>query len=56
MLLLRVRLVESYIRECKDLGFDIVEVSCGFITIPMDDRLRLVEKCSPGTSRTMAGR
>jgi phosphosulfolactate synthase (CoM biosynthesis protein A) len=36
--------VESYIRECKDLGFDIIEVSCGFITIPMEDWLRLVEK------------
>jgi phosphosulfolactate synthase (CoM biosynthesis protein A) len=36
--------VESYIRECKDLGFDIIEISCGFITIPMDDWLRLVEK------------
>jgi phosphosulfolactate synthase (CoM biosynthesis protein A) len=36
--------VESYLRECKDLGFDIVEVSCGFITIPMDDWLRLIEK------------
>lgn len=36
--------VESYIRECKDLGFDIIEISCGFVTIPMDDWLRLVEK------------
>jgi len=36
--------VESYVRECKDLGFDIVEVSCGFITIPIDDWLRLIEK------------
>jgi len=36
--------VESYIRECKDLGFDIIEVSCGFITIPMEDWLRLVDK------------
>jgi phosphosulfolactate synthase (CoM biosynthesis protein A) len=36
--------VDGYIRECKDLGFDIVEISCGFITIPMDDWLRLVEK------------
>src|SRR6266436_76919 len=36
--------VENYIRECKDLGFDIVEVSCGFITITMDDWLRLIEK------------
>lgn len=36
--------VEKYILECKDLGFDIIEVSAGFITIPMDDWLRLVEK------------
>jgi phosphosulfolactate synthase (CoM biosynthesis protein A) len=36
--------VESYIRECKNLGFDIIEISCGFITIPMEDWLRLVEK------------
>jgi phosphosulfolactate synthase (CoM biosynthesis protein A) len=36
--------VEDYIRECKDLGFDIIEISCGFITIPMEDWLRLVEK------------
>jgi len=36
--------VERYIQECKDLGFDIVEISCGFITIPMEDWLRLVEK------------
>jgi phosphosulfolactate synthase (CoM biosynthesis protein A) len=36
--------VDSYIRECKDVGFDIVELSSGFITIPTDDWLRLVEK------------
>ncbi len=36
--------VDSYIQECKNLGFDIVEISCGFITIPMDDWIRLVEK------------
>ena len=36
--------VASYLRECKELGFDIVEISCGFITIPMDDWLRLVGK------------
>jgi phosphosulfolactate synthase (CoM biosynthesis protein A) len=36
--------VDRYIRECKNLGFDIVEVSSGFITIPIDDWLRLVEK------------
>ena len=36
--------VASYIRECKELGFDIVEVSSGFITLPADDWLRLVER------------
>jgi phosphosulfolactate synthase (CoM biosynthesis protein A) len=35
--------VRGYIRECKELGFDIVEVSSGFITVPPDDLLRLVE-------------
>jgi phosphosulfolactate synthase (CoM biosynthesis protein A) len=36
--------VEQYLTECQDLGFDIVEISSGFITIPMDDWLRLVER------------
>lgn len=36
--------VDRYIAECKELGFDIVEISAGFITIPTDDWLRLVEK------------
>jgi phosphosulfolactate synthase (CoM biosynthesis protein A) len=36
--------VDHYIRECKEIGFDIVEISSGFITIPADDWLRLVEK------------
>lgn len=36
--------VDQYIHECKELGFDIIEVSSGFITIPTDDWLRLVEK------------
>jgi phosphosulfolactate synthase (CoM biosynthesis protein A) len=36
--------VGCYIQECARLGFDIIELSCGFITIPMDDWLRLVEK------------
>jgi phosphosulfolactate synthase (CoM biosynthesis protein A) len=36
--------VEQYIHECKELGFDIIEISTGFITIPTDDWLRLVEK------------
>jgi phosphosulfolactate synthase (CoM biosynthesis protein A) len=36
--------VDAYIRECRDVGFDIIEVSSGFITIPTDDWLRLVEQ------------
>jgi phosphosulfolactate synthase (CoM biosynthesis protein A) len=36
--------VERYIDECARLGFDIVEISAGFISIPTDDILRLVER------------
>jgi phosphosulfolactate synthase (CoM biosynthesis protein A) len=36
--------VDRYFRECRDLGFDIIEISSGFITAPMEDLLRLVEK------------
>jgi len=36
--------VGQYIRECKELGFDIIEISCGFITIPTEDWIRLVGK------------
>ena len=34
--------VDSYIQECKNLGFDIIEISSGFITLPTDDWLRHV--------------
>jgi phosphosulfolactate synthase (CoM biosynthesis protein A) len=37
-------IVDRYITACKELGFDIIEISCGFITIPTDDWLRLIEK------------
>lgn len=36
--------VNRYIAECHEVGFDILEISSGFITIPVDDWLRLVEK------------
>ncbi len=36
--------VHRYIGECKELGFDILEISSGFITVPPDDLLRLVEE------------
>ena len=47
--------VHRYIQECKNLGFDIIEVSSGFITIPTDDWLRLVEKVQKAGTETQAG-
>jgi len=35
--------VRQYIEECKKLGFDIIEISAGFISIPTDDWLRLID-------------
>ena len=35
--------VRRYIAECKNLGFDIVEISAGFVSIPTDDWLLLIE-------------
>lgn len=36
--------VNRYLQTCKEIGFDIVEISSGFITVPIDDLLRLAEK------------
>ena len=36
--------IGKYIEECKQVGFDIIEISCGFVTIPADDWLRLIQK------------
>ena len=36
--------VNRYIEECKEVGFDIVEVSAGFLSLPVDDWLRVVER------------
>src|SRR5438477_8810700 len=44
VLTLGAEAVDHYVDECKRIGFDIVEISSGFITIPDDDWLRLVEK------------
>lgn len=35
--------VRRYVSECKKLGFDIIEISAGFVSIPTDDWLRLIE-------------
>lgn len=36
--------VDRYIEEVKSVGFDILEISAGFISIPVDDWLALVER------------
>jgi phosphosulfolactate synthase (CoM biosynthesis protein A) len=36
--------VDRYLDECKRVGFDIVEVSSGFVCIPTEDLLRLTER------------
>jgi phosphosulfolactate synthase (CoM biosynthesis protein A) len=35
--------VRQYIDECKRLGFDIIEMSAGFVSISTDDWLQLIE-------------
>src|SRR5262249_15411379 len=36
--------IDRYIGECRDSGFDIIEISSGFITMPEDDWLGLIER------------
>lgn len=36
--------VDSYLRECRELGFDIVEVSSGFVVAPPEDLVRLTDQ------------
>lgn len=35
--------VQQYLDECLELGFDIVEISSGFVTLPVDDLVRLTK-------------
>jgi phosphosulfolactate synthase (CoM biosynthesis protein A) len=35
--------VGRYLDEARELGFDIVEISSGFVTLPVDDLVRLTE-------------
>jgi phosphosulfolactate synthase (CoM biosynthesis protein A) len=35
--------VQQYLGECLELGFDIVEISSGFVTLPVDDLIRLTK-------------
>lgn len=36
--------VEKYLAECREMGFDTIEISSGFLTWPLDDWCRLVKK------------
>ncbi|KAF1960510.1 putative sulfonate biosynthesis enzyme [Byssothecium circinans] len=36
--------VDKYLDKCKDVGFDVIEVSTGFLSLPPDDWLRLCER------------
>jgi len=36
-------IVDKYLRECKALGFDVVEVSSGLATIPLEDKVAIVK-------------
>jgi phosphosulfolactate synthase (CoM biosynthesis protein A) len=36
--------VDEYVRACREVGFGIIEISGGFISIATDDWLRLVER------------
>jgi phosphosulfolactate synthase (CoM biosynthesis protein A) len=38
--------VVRYLEECRGLGFDIVEISSGFVTLPVDDLVRLTKAVS----------
>jgi phosphosulfolactate synthase (CoM biosynthesis protein A) len=35
--------LEKYIQACKETGFDIIEISCGFISLPVDDWLQIIK-------------
>ncbi|KAI9705719.1 MAG: hypothetical protein M1820_005130 [Bogoriella megaspora] len=36
--------VDKYLAKCKDVGFDVIEVSSGFLSFPANDWLRLVDR------------
>ncbi|KAI1496188.1 putative sulfonate biosynthesis enzyme [Biscogniauxia marginata] len=36
--------VDRYLGRCRDLDFDVVEISMGFLSLPADDWLRLVRR------------
>ncbi|KAF2260308.1 coma-domain-containing protein [Lojkania enalia] len=39
-----VEAVDKYLAKCKDVGFDVIEISTGFLSLPPDDWLRLAQQ------------
>lgn len=38
------KLVDRYISECAEAGFDVIEISAGFITLPIADWVALIKR------------
>ncbi len=36
--------VDQYLKECKALGFDVIEVSSGLASIPLDDKINIIKQ------------
>ncbi len=36
--------VDEYLKECKELGFDVVEVSSGLAPIPLQDKIEIIKQ------------
>lgn len=36
--------VDQYLKECKRIGFDVVEVSSGLASIPLEDKIKIVKQ------------
>lgn len=36
--------IDKYLKKCKDLGFDMIELSTGSLSIPSDDWCRIVDR------------
>ncbi|KAF6790397.1 sulfonate biosynthesis enzyme [Colletotrichum musicola] len=48
--------VDRYLETYKRLGFDVIELSTGFLSLPSDDWLRLVERSDPSRVVDLARR
>jgi phosphosulfolactate synthase (CoM biosynthesis protein A) len=40
--------VDGALEECKEVGFDVVEISSGFVTLPVDDLVALTRRVLAG--------